>query len=62
MHVYILVYKIYVFAYLLIFGSPVKAENIPSKRRPQSDDPRTVEFRNQPDFEDCVRSSVINGI
>ena len=26
MHVYILVYKIYVFAYLLIFGSPVKAE------------------------------------
>ncbi|XP_041377937.1 uncharacterized protein LOC121390228 [Gigantopelta aegis] len=51
------------YIYNLLFtllGSPVKSENLPSKRKLPMSDPRPVEFRDQPGFEDRARSFIIN--
>lgn len=44
-------------------GSPVKAEDLPMKRRMTDDifaDPRPVKYRNNPGFSDRVRNMVVN--
>ena len=51
------------FNYFLYFesGSPVKVENLKTKRKPESmEDPRPLKYRNMPGFKDHARNTIIN--